>query len=350
MKDITTKEHLLHFMQSGFMRLSKYDLKFVQNLLHIINQSNTITSNQESLFKKLLEKYQRQLEKHQFTAQVISNLPWVAKIKPSDPYYTEAYIEIVDNQIYFKSPYNKNFISSFRDITANPFKWVKDKRRYEAPFNTLSLRCIVNVSAKHYPIVNYCPITIKLLNTLLEFDDVTIWDPTLIKVNDNYIIAGCNQYLHDAIQHIPLNDDLKTLSLLAEYGIKAHESVTNNDPKLLFASQFIPSVDYLSVDEVIRWLAELGCDYVLLENLGIDIVYRKTIRTKLSDVGITVFDSINKFTQLFTEEVPTDEIKESMPKAKFPVKIEFSTFQISEHHRSLRKVIKMTNSTPINIK
>lgn len=349
MKDITTKEHLLHFMQSGFMRLSKYDLKFVQNLLHIINQTNNITTNQESLFKKLLEKYKRQLEKHQFTTAVIDSLPWVANIKPSDPHYTEAYIEIVEDDIHFKSPYNKNFISSFRDVIGNPFKWNKEKRRYEAPFSTLALRCIVNLSASHYPIVNYCPITIKLLNTLLDFDTVTVWDPTLCKVNDRYIIAGCNQYLYDAIEKLPLNNDLKTLSLLAEYGVKADQSVTHNDPKLLFASEFIPVVDYLSVDQVVEWLAELGCDYVLLENLGIDIVYRKSIKAKLSDAGITVYDSVSKFTKLFAPDIDFAH-PESIAQAKFAVKLEFSTFKSSEYPRYIRKVIKMTNSTPINIK
>lgn len=345
MKDIKTKEHLLHFMQSGFMSLSKYDLKFVQNLLHIASNSNAITTNQEWLFKRLLEKYKRQLEKHQFTTTVIEALPWVAKIKPSDPHYTEAYIEIENSQIYFKAPYNKNFINSFREMLNNPFKWDKENRRYSAIFSTLALKCVVNASAKHYPIINYCPITIKLLNSLLVFEHTRVWDPTLVKVNDSYIIAGANEAVITATNDILLNDDLRTLSTLAEYGVTIDPSITKDDPKLLFASQFRPQVDYVNVDTVISWLVELGCDGVILDNLGIDLTYRKAIKAKLGASGISAYDNAF-FLNHMSSKTKADVVKSLL----YPVKIEFSTFQTLGNTKNLKKVIKMTNSTPINIK
>lgn len=337
MKEIITKEHLLHFMQSGWMNLSTNDLKFVQNVLMVINKSNYITTNQVALFDRLVEKYKRQLDKHQLTVDKIKTLQWETTVKASEPRYTEAFIEIVDTEIHFKSPYNKNFLNFFRNLPNNNFKWNKELKRYEGKLNTSALRNIVNASARFYPVVNYCPITTKYLNGLMQYENVLIWNPTLINVNGNFMIAGCNQNIIEALDGINLNDEIHTLSKLAEYGVNIDESITKNDPRLEFISKFMPTVDYVSIDQIVNWLKELGCDAILLENLGINVIHRKSIRTLLTNIGVTVFES----------KIPKDV---DISKFKYPVKLEFSTFKTTKEVQNFRKILKMTNSTPIELK
>lgn len=345
MKDITTKEHLLHFMQSGFMRLSKYDLKFVQNILYIITNKKEITSNQANLFIKLLSKYKKQLDKHELNIGVINSLPWNSTIKQSDPYYTSAYISVVDDLIYFRSPYNKNFIKAFRQISHNVFKWNKVEKRYEAPFSTSSLKILVTSSVQFYPVINYCPVTSKLLNTLLQYDKVTVWSPTLVKSNDNYFIGASNEIIDDAIKHISLSDNAVTLAELAQYGIKIHESITNQDNVLLFASNYITTLDFLELDKLIFFLSSIKCDAVYLDGVGMASYFKNVVKNKLASNDFKVVE-LYKNNILIIES--TASTTQTLPDER-PVLIQFTSYDkpIPYH---MHKIIKMTNSTPVTIK
>lgn len=339
MKQLYTKEHLAYFMQCGMMRLSNYDLKFVQNLHHLATQQKPITTNQIALFDKLVGKYSRQLTKQGFSIETLNQLPWTTPIIQSDPAFTDAFISIDDNKIIFKAPFNKKFIQDFRKLSYNPFEWKRESKRYEAEFGTLTLRLLIKTVHEHYPIVNYCPIICHLLNTLHQFNDVKHWSPTLVKVNDNYIISSINEHVYSAIEHISLDDDISTISELSEFGISIDDSVIQDTAKLKFASNFVTEIEVSNIESVINYLQELKCDCIYYAG-NIGVFLNRDIRNKISAIIPNQFNlndmSYNKQAHQF----------------KYPVVFQFSSTvsnaKIQTHN--IKKIIKIKNSNPIDIK
>jgi hypothetical protein len=336
MLQLSTKEHLVYFMQCGMMRLSNYDVKFVQNLHHLLNIHKPITTNQVALLEKLIVKYQRQLNKHNYPSQLVNSLPWHSTIIQSEPAFTDAFISISENKITFKAPFNKNFITTLRSIDDTYFKWNRDVKIYEADFGTAPLLIITTLAPKFYSVINHCSITTELLNTVSGYTSARFWNPTLVKTHDRYIIAASNHYLDKALQDIELNINPNTLSLLSLYGVSVDNSLVQENPLLKFASEYYVEVELSALDELINWLTELGCDHVYTS--GLPIGMRKEFQNKLSHANIALYNyadpNIDKVTPAF------------------PVVLQFTSVLIEYkiEQRNIKKIIKIKNSTPVNIK
>ena len=63
--DFKTLEDVGTFMLIN-IRLSRYDLQFVNNLTNMIGVKNTITTNQDSLFRKIALKYRKTISSIDF--------------------------------------------------------------------------------------------------------------------------------------------------------------------------------------------------------------------------------------------------------------------------------------------
>lgn len=338
MMQLSTREHLIYFMQTGVIRLSNYDLKFVQNIHHFTLQNKSITSNQVALFEKLVSKYERQLRKQNLSLDFLKTLPWTANIVQSDPVYTDAYISIDDGVIYFRAPYNKNFIANFRKLDYNPFVWKREEKKYEAPFSTSALKILVHLVHHFYPIVHYSPEVTDLLNTTQHYDSVKYWEPTLVKANDNFLISGINEHLNNAINNVTLNDELKTMVSLSEYGIKMDKNLLEDKDKLNFASEYIYEVELSNIDKVCEYLKELNCDGVYFS--GHSLLIKKDLKEKIK----IVTENIHNFS-----EAP---LAKKIHNYKFPVAIQFSSMISSMKLQTyeIKKVIKIINSNPVDIK
>lgn len=325
-------------MQCGMMRLGKYDLRFVTNLHSLANQKISITSNQVALFDKLVEKYKRQLLKHEITQTQLSQLNWESTIIQSDPKFTEAYIYVEDDNIIFKSPFSKKFVDEFSKIEANSFKWIKEKKAYKSAFSTQSLKNLVHNVHRHYPIVNYCPITASMLNTVAQFS-AKYWEPTLIRINDQFMIAAINDNLADAIIDIELSADPECLTKLAWHGIAIDADIVKDDPLLNFSANYIATADFKHIDEFIQHLLAIKCDAVLFSGQGGMIIqYRNIVTSKMREAGIIVDDRI-------------DEIKDyRIAKYSNPVLICMSSQLNPTVYYKFKKVVKMRNSLPVTIK
>ena len=129
MVELNYKEHLVHYMAST-LRLSRYDIRFLQNLEKIIVDKKRITSNQVGLVEKLVEKYERQFIKNQLFISELLKLPWKTLIVKTTDEYTSAHIGILDDNIIFKTPYNKLFITSFRSLSQSSFIWDNENKYY----------------------------------------------------------------------------------------------------------------------------------------------------------------------------------------------------------------------------
>lgn len=334
---VQTKEHLIYFMQSGMMRLSKYDLRFVQNLQILTLGKTSLTTNQVSLFDKLVDKYRRQLHKHGLTTEQLSELNWDSTIVPSDPKFTEAYVTIDNNNILFRSPFSKKFVDSFNKVPNNPFRWIKESKVYEAPYSTHALKLLLSTAPEHYPVVNYCPITSELLNSTEQFN-AKHWSPILVNANGNYLIAATNMFVDEAIKSLPLSADVECLVNLSTYGIRVDDAIINNDPLLKFASEYETEVDFKDVDQLVLYLKAMNCDAVLIAGQSsMMIQYRKILTNKLKEAAIEV--SEKNFMVL----------EARIEKHKNPVMINLAS-NINIHVDKLKKIIRMKNSTPVKVK
>lgn len=335
---LSTKEHLVYFMQTGVMRLSNYDLKFVQNIHHLTMQQKSITSNQVALFDKLVLKYERQFKKQTLTIEFLQSLPWTTKIIQSDPIYTDAYISIVDGVIHFKAPYNKNFITNFRKLDYNPFVWKRELRRYESAFSTMALKILVHLVHHFYPIVHYCPIVIELLNTVQSYDSVKYWQPTLVRTNNNFIVYATNKHVAEAINNLPLNDSLHTIVTLSEFGINIDDGILEDTDKLNFAREFIHEVDLSKIDNILSYLREMECDGIYFSG------HTLLIKKELKEKSLSITKNIHNLSDMSHNKKIHDY--------KFPVVFQFSSMISSMKLQMLgvKKVIKIINSNPVDIK
>jgi len=250
------------------IRLSRYDEQFVNNLTLYTTQHNRITSNQNSLFKKVASKYNRQFLHHKIVVEDVLKLPWNVTVVDSIAEYTGASIKIENNKIIFRSPYNKNFLTALRKQPMYTLQWIKEKRQYEADYSPTVLKKLLYLSADHYEILNYCDNVIQIVNSLSEYEHIKYWVPTLVYNSGFYYIAAINEPLYEAIKDIEITDDLKTIATLVKYGINIDQSVKNHllefetIEKVKFATSFEAEVEIKDVDKVLNWLHELGCDAI----------------------------------------------------------------------------------------
>ena len=211
-----TKEHLLYFFLQGKISLSQYDQKFLSNLQMICHEKNRVTSNQAALFDKLISKYSKQLFKNNVDVEQVKLLSWKADLVPSTP----------------------------------------------AEFSTYALKIAYTLLPDYFPIVMYCDKLLSLLEQLSIYENVKVWEPTLVRVNGNLIVAGVNNILGDMLANMELNHDARTFYELSQMGIKIDPSLIDS-PKLKFASEFITEVNLDNFTNVAKWIVELNPSNVL---------------------------------------------------------------------------------------
>lgn len=331
MIELTTKEHLIYFLQSGSFRLNKTDLKFVQNLLDYTVNKKPITTNQVSLFDHIVKKYNRQLKKYNITNELANSLPWASVIVSSDIIHTTAQLSIADNKIFFKAPFNKSFISDHRKISMSPFVWVKEQKHYASEYSTRALKIITRLAIRHYEVVNFCPTATILLNKIQEYDNAKHWKPTLVNVNGIYLISAINESLAEAIKDIPLNNNPKTLATLADYGVEIDDSIINGNVVLEIASKKYCEVNINDIDLVINALIAIECDVVVRS-------------------GELFFKEIkNEFFKKLMPSIPSLTIANNdiLNKYKYPVAIQFASAIFTSI--TPKKTIKIINTNPIKI-
>lgn len=336
MIDLNNKEQLIYFMITN-LRLSRYDIRFLQNLEKIILIKNRITSNQVGLVNKLIEKYERQLAKHELFINDMLQLSWKTTIIETTEEYTSAHIGILDDNLILKTPYNKAFITAFRSLDQSGFVWDNINKYYIADLSTHSLKLAIDMTGKFFNETRHSDNVKKLLDQLIYYKSATHWKPTLVCVNGNYMIACSNSALDAAISHIDLNTELQTLAELARYGIEIDESILLTDEER-FAGSFNPKVELTNVCDIVPWLQNINCDYVSVSGIGLTtaVKFKNDFKQALERVGIKYNDS-SRFM-----------VYDNLSKYKFPVIIKFKLIADIEHS-SAAKVINIVNSQPVNL-
>lgn len=254
------KEQVLYFFLQGKISLSQYDYKFMANLQTIIHQKSRVTSNQAALFEKLISKYSKQLTKFELDKETLRSLPWRATVVDSTEQYTCAFVTIVGDEITIRLPFNKAFVSSFRDIAHNTFQWIKEDKLYRAPFSTTAFKIAVTSLYDYFPKVKFCDNTTSLLNQL-NLLEASIWDPTLVRMGDSYVVAACNPILADLLRGVDLTPTPRTLFNLLGMGIKTDLALVADDPMLKLSCEYISEVDLDDLSALIEWLKHFSVDH-----------------------------------------------------------------------------------------
>jgi hypothetical protein len=334
-------KHLCHYMDSGKIRLSRQDQKFITSLNNLFQISGQVTSNQVDLFNLILRKYDRQFSNLGFDVNKLMALPWPTTIVESSKKYTDAYLSLVDGEIIFRAPYNTKFLKHLRDHPHSEFfSWHKIKRQFEATYNTITLKLIIDLAFKHYKFVHCCPIVIKLMDDLVQYDNIKYWAPTLVKVNNHYLIASTNPIIDNLVSNIELNESPYVLNYLCKHAINVDESIPDTAEKL-FASLYNPIVDYSDCDELVSWLHQIKCDSIYLESKHKVNKNWETLKKTMYDTGIPVYE--------MTPWRKTPQPKEKGFTNSVLIKGLADSHNIEELS-PIAKVISMVNNNSINIK
>lgn len=335
MVELKTAEHIIHFMKSGNIRLSRFDGRFIDNLAIL----KEVTTNQVELFNKLIYKYRRQFAKHEIFVEKLVTLPWTLKVIESAPEHTNGYIYLEGNKIMFRCPFNRNFINKFRNMPSNHYVWNREKKLYEAVAGPYNLKVLFGATKDFFPKLSYCNEISELLEPLEEFKSVKYWTPTLVKANGRLYISALNEYLNDALSTLELNTEPATLATLALHGVDVDIDELHNDPKLLFAAEFNPVIEKTQIAQIIPWLKELGCEIVLVHG-SMSNAYPSNMTDMFKRHDIKTQD-INIFRTL-----PREIYKSH----KFPVAIRTRSTDSRDYDGIISKSIRIVNSEPISIK
>jgi hypothetical protein len=330
---LTSKDQLAHYMINGHLHLSKKDYGFFNNIKSIVHDNKPVTSNQNKLFDKLLTKYQRQLHKLNFNVKELTSLPWKVEVLESKQEYLDAYISIDNDIITIRSPFNNKFIQLFRKIALNEFVWDKVKRIYTAPLSTYQLRIAIDAITTCYEDVVYCDNVKSILNEVEEYNNIKYWQPTLVKINNNFYIVATNSSLNDSIKHIELNDDPKTFYLLSQYGVIVHKDLLTDKYKK-FSAEYITQIDTTDLHCLSDYLYQLNVECVFTSR---DLVYSKELS---NDLKLSLLDKgiICK---------PAKELDHTNNSVLLKTNSSWTTIS---NLKKYDKIIHLTNSRPVKVK
>ena len=325
------------------IRLSRYDLQFVNNLTNMIGIKNTITTNQDSLFKKIALKYRRQFVQHKINIDELLLLPWNCNVIESSPQYTNASISILKDKIIFRSPFSKSFLSALKKNPIHSMEWHRDKRQYEIEYGPSTLKSLVTLSADYFTTIDYCSITKEIIDSLSDYEAVKYWEPTLVYNNGYFYIAALNEVLYETIKDVPLTNDLKMVADYVQYGITIGDSVIEHfskleDPlKVNLAVNFQSEFEIKELETAIKWLRELGCDGI-------------SESSRLSSNLKQLF-FLGEYSENLLNELEIDIIRDqsNLKSYEKPVMIHYRNYGAMDSPTTLFKIIKCVNSEPVNL-
>jgi len=351
----TTKEQLVYYLLQN-ISLGTYDRRFLTNLqASNIQTKKPATSNQADLLVKITSRYAKQLQRHEIDSDEMVNLPWGVAPVQSLPEYTDAFCSIKDDVVEIRSPYKKDFISDIKN-TKLRLEWNKDTRVWSGPLCEDTLRHFIQCLDKHYDVVRYCPAIVDIINTLVEYETATCWDPLYTYINGNFLVACINPHLERIIDEVELNASLATLAKLHSAGIDISDIVKEKAVELLggtdeairlvdFATSTKPIVGNDYTLELVNFLEKIECDCAIIME-----VYKGTSATA-SDKLRTLFSNSTVPVQFIGRKL--EQLDIDISQYKYPVLINTALWGVGSQSTSKLRVSKsiyLGNSKPIEVK
>lgn len=326
------KDQLVRYMISGHIHLSKKDFGFFSNLVLAIEKQNQITSNQTKLVDKLIYKYKRQLKKCNLDPDIITDLSWNTIIVESKKEFLQAHLFLRDSKLYLTSPFNNNFIKHFRNIESNPFVWIKENKSYVAEYSTYAFMIGYKSVVKYFKDFTLDEHLNNKIRYIDQFSNL-VFEPTLIKHNNNFYICPINEPLMNNLTDIDFNDDGLTLFRLSQLGIKIHEDIVKEDEFKKFASNYNVVFDSSKIHILGKYLSDLGINRVIYgRGLTYSKEMSKEVKKVLVEYEIEVYQSNTK---------PTHENM---------ALINVHSHNEIGYNKNIAKIITLSNSKPVEVK
>lgn len=338
----TNRDEFLQYIITSKLKFNKYDYRFLNNLSMLTSKNRYVTTNQNTLFEKVVNKYKKQLKYAGINNVDVLNLPWTVPIIASTKEHTEAFVEIENNKLKLRLPFSKKFIDEFHDTDNQAYrynndsklKWISSDKLYIGEYNAYNLRLIKELVPKYF-VLNTCDILSSVYNELKSYE-AKYQNPTYVKIQNNYYVVACNNSLYLATIDIPFNNSPNTLLSLSTYGIHIDDSVTGNDEFLSFAGSFVETFDTENIDKLIVYLKELNFDNLIFNHrLGRNPIY--TI-------------AVEKLSQNFTVHRYKYSVNEIQydPNCRTAL-ILMGLGLLSQPHYVADKVIQLSSSKQINL-
>jgi hypothetical protein len=278
--------------------LGTYDKKFLYSLqLNNVGLGKPITSNQHALFKKIVLKYSRQVQKVGQDAQILSELPWTLKVIASSSEFTIPSVKISDDWIIVRTPFKSNFVQDARN--ARVMNWSHADKVYSSKLGLHNLKIIIDIVTKHYDNFSCCEQTQQIINELLPYDECKYWNPTLIKRQNRLYIASCTEEVHEQFKNIELDTSYSMLAKLVYHGVKIDEELIEelssqckdelSINRLLFAVSTHYSIDEKNIFELKYYLEDIECDYLYYSLLTSKSTAKESVKRDLESLQIKTF-------------------------------------------------------------
>lgn len=330
------KEHLLNYMLRGHVHLSKKDYSFFNNLVYLVKDKKYVTTNQDKLFDKLILKYQRQLNKLGYKLEDLSKLNWSVEVVSSLEEFLVPKIYLGDDdRICLRAPYKSTFLNTFRATKNNTFVWNREEKIYTSHFYTHSLKMVIDLCKIYFDDVTYCD---KIKELVEPFKNHTTVEPTLVEDNGTYTIKNSNKHLSEAIKDIELKKDYKTIFLLSTYGIAIDQKIINNDPIMMFASEYNVDMDLDNMLNNPKYFAELGITDVYFP------LRQRANKNSIIDKEIVDFLKANNIKVHIQLDSITDAAVYIKRSSSF-----FSEYPVLASCKKINKIVQILNSRPISV-
>jgi len=327
------KEELVQYLTRGYIHVSRQDFLFFNNLIKIAEEKR-VTTGQDKLLNKLIDKYKRQLVKERLDVNQLKNLRWNHDLVETKPEYQQAELKLIDDQFVLRLPFNRKFITELNRLNDDKFFiWDKSKRMYFSPANNLALKNILPVLKSCFQDIVFCDKTKAILSEVKQYEN-DIWEPTLVERCGNYYIIACNEILYEHIKHLELNEHSTTLYELSKLGITVEPELLDTQEKV-FASDYFASVDTSNTEHLATWIKNLGKNIVFVRNES------QLKSLPLKKYGIEVFTFKD-----YLPEVHDDSLVLVMRNY-------YSFYDLTgdnKHRYNFGKVISIKNSNPIFVK
>jgi len=365
--EFTSKEQVIFFMMTTSISLSHYDYKFISNMQSLTHDKKQITSGQAELFDKLLHKYKKQFATNGYTVDEMESLPWKCVVVPSLPKYTNANVDWDDstNQMIIRVPFKKDFISKFRKEMSTYFPidnfqdntqmwaWNSERKRYESNPSTHSLKLAYDILPQFFTTVYHNEI--KDIIEQLESNTVEYKDPTLVCNDGEYSVVGSNKVLDELLADITLSNSPECLYQISQFGISVDKSITQGNPELEFAANYIVECDIDEIDDWCNWLVKLGVTDLAL---GRGTPENRSHHTKSESTQMGIFKECREAFQkhnldMYRAKDMFDMIEESDKQKTIPVLVQFNSIVEPEQchgDNQNGKIIIITNGRSVNIK
>ena len=267
-------------------------------------------------------------------------------------------------------PFKKDFISKFRKDMSTYFPidsfqdntqmwhWNSERKRYESNPSTHSLKLAYDILPQFFTTVYHNEI--KDIIEQLESNTVEYKDPTLVLVDGQYTVVNSNAILDKLLADITLDNSAECLYRVSLLGIKVDKAITNNDPKLEFAANYITEVDIDAINDCCDWLVELGVSDLLLgrgtpnekshssRDSGSRVGVFKECREAFANHNLNIYKSRDIFEH---SEDAYNELQKTVK--SLPVLVQFnSIIEPEQCHGDNQngKIIIITNGRSVNIK